>query len=141
MEPDGILLLRSLTMPADANPNGDVFGGWIMARLDEAGAVLAYEMCRGRVVTVAVGPIEFRNPVKVGDAVCVYGRCVHIGRTSIAFKLQLWTRRNSEEWTRRIMVTETVITYVAVDDDGKKRPLPEYLEANREEVLSRGYME
>ncbi len=139
--PDGLLLLRTMTVPANANPNGAVFGGWIMARLDEAGAVLAYEMSRGKVVTIAVDSIIFKHPVNIGDVVCVYGRCIHIGSTSLKYKLQLWTRRNCEEWTNRILVTETTITYVAVDDEGRKRQLPAYLHEKRDEILALGYIE
>ncbi|MGN1356217.1 MAG: acyl-CoA thioesterase [Succinivibrionaceae bacterium] len=141
MEPDGILLLRTLTMPCDANPNGDIFGGWIMSKLDEAGALLAFEMCRGKVVTVAVKEIVFKVPVKVGDTVCVYGRCVHIGNTSLGVKVQLWTRRNCAEWSSRAMVTETEITYVAIDDFGKKRPLPKCISDNEKIILEKGFLE
>lgn len=141
MEPDGILLLRTLTMPCDANPNGDVFGGWIMSKLDEAGAVLAFEMCRGKVVTIAVDRIVFKVPVKVGDTVCVYGKCTHIGNTSLRIKLQLWTRRNCDEWINRAKVTETEITYVAIDDQGKKRSLPKCIQDNEKTILEKGYLE
>ena len=137
--PAGILMLRAMSMPADANPNGDVFGGWIMSQMDAAGAMMAYEMCRGKVVTVAVDEIVFRNPVKVGDVVCVYARCIHIGNTSLKIQLQFWTKRNSSARASRVKVAESGFTYVAVDDFGKKRPLPEYLTENREEILRTGY--
>ena len=137
--PAGILMLRAMSMPADANPNGDVFGGWIMSQMDAAGAMMAYEMCRGKVVTVAVDEIVFRNPVKVGDVVCVYARCIHIGNTSLKIQLQFWTKRNISARSTRVKVAESGFTYVAVDDDGKKRPLPAYLIENREEILRTGY--
>ena len=82
--PRGQLLLRTLAMPADTNANGDIFGGWIMSQLDLAGAILAKEICGGRVVTVSVDSIAFKAPVSVGDVVCCYGECSRIGNTSMS---------------------------------------------------------
>ena len=138
-KPRGMLMLRTLTMPADANPNGDVFGGWLMSQLDAAGAMMAYELCRGKVVTVAVDEIVFRNPVKVGDVVCVYARCIHIGNTSLKIQLQFWTKHNDEARTSRVKVTECGITYVAVDDNGVKRHLPRELVEHKDELILNGY--
>ena len=137
--PAGILMLRTMSMPADANPNGDVFGGWIMSQMDAGGAMMAYEMCQGKVVTVAADEIVFRNPVTVGDVVCVYARCVHIGNTSLKVRLQFWTKRGISARSTRVKVAESCFTYVAVDDAGKKRPLPLSLTEHREEILRLGY--
>ena len=79
--PEGALLLRTLAMPADTNPSGDIFGGWLMSQMDMGGAILAKELARGRVVTIAVDGMTFHRPVAVGDVVCCYGRCTHVGRT------------------------------------------------------------
>jgi acyl-CoA thioesterase YciA len=141
MEPKGTLMLRTMSMPADANPNGDIFGGWLMSQMDTAGAIMAYEMCRGKVVTVAVDQITFKNPVNVGDVVCCYCSCIHIGHTSIKIQLELWARKNTSERITRVKVTEAGFTYVAVDNNGQKRPLPQYLIDNKEEILTRGYLE
>ncbi len=122
--PDGNLLLRTLAMPADTNPNGDIFGGWIMAQMDIAGGIMAKEMAQGRVATIAVNSMKFIKPVKVGDVVCCYGKLVHTGTTSITLHLEVWVnpvwRKDRPE---RFQVTEADFTYVAIDDSGKKRPL------------------
>jgi len=113
-------------MPADTNPNGDVFGGWIMSQMDIAGGILAKETTRCRVVTVAADSFKFLRPVKVGDVVCCYGRVVRTGNTSIAIKLEVWVKsvvhQTEEEWPR-FKVTEAIFTYVAIDADGKKRAI------------------
>lgn len=141
LNPDGILMLRTMSMPKDANPNGDIFGGWIMSQMDTAGAIMAYEMSRGRVVTVAVEKIVFRAPVYVGDVVCCYCRCVHIGTTSITIKLDLWARKNSSQKISRIKVTEANFTYVAVDLDGKKRRLPDDIINNKDAIVAKGWID
>ncbi|SFN47837.1 acyl-CoA thioesterase YciA [Formivibrio citricus] len=124
-QPAGVLLLRTLAMPADTNPSGDIFGGWIMAQMDMGGAILAKEMARGRVVTVAVDAMTFLKPVSVGDVVCCYGQCVHIGNTSLKVKLEVWVKKVANEPIgERYCVTEGVITYVAVGKDGRPRTLP-----------------
>ena len=124
-KPSGNLLLRTMAMPADTNPAGDIFGGWIMSQLDISGAVLAREISHGRVVTVAVDAMTFLKPVGVGDTVCCYGRCIHVGRTSLKVKLELWVKKIYErESMQRSLVTEACFTYVAVDDHGRPRPLP-----------------
>src|SRR5436190_10131324 len=120
----GSPILRTLAMPADTNPNGDIFGGWIMSQMDMAGGILAKETARSRVVTVAVDSFKFLQPVKVGDVVCCYGRVVRIGTTSIAIDLEVWAKHvlpeSEEEWSR-VKVTEAVFTYVAIDGNGRKR--------------------
>jgi acyl-CoA thioesterase YciA len=119
-------ILRTLAMPADTNPNGDIFGGWIMAQMDIAGGILAKETTRSRVVTVAVDSFKFLRPVKVGDVVCCYGRVLRIGHTSIAIALEVWVKsvrhETEEEWPR-FKVTEAIFTYVAIDAKGKKRAI------------------
>jgi acyl-CoA thioesterase YciA len=113
-------------MPADTNPNGDVFGGWIMSQMDIAGGILAKETARSRVVTVAVDGFKFLKPVKVGDVVCCYGRVLRIGHTSIAIALEVWVKHvlsgTEDEWPR-FKVTEAMFTYVAIDAKGKKRAI------------------
>lgn len=122
----GSPILRTLAMPADTNPNGDVFGGWIMSQMDMAGGILAKETARSRVVTVAVDSFKFLQPVKVGDVVCCYGRVVRIGTTSIAIELEVWVKHvlpeSEEEWPR-VKVTEAIFTYVAIDGNGRKRAI------------------
>ena len=119
-------ILRTLAMPADTNPNGDVFGGWIMSQMDIAGGILAKETARSRIVTVAVDGFKFLRPVKVGDVVCCYGRVLRIGTTSIAIALEVWVKKVlpeiEEEWPR-FKVTEAIFTYVAIDGEGRKRPI------------------
>ena len=123
---DASPILRTLAMPADTNPNGDVFGGWIMSQMDMAGGILAKETARSRVVTVAVDSFKFLKPVKVGDVVCCYGRVLRIGNTSIAIALEVWVKsvqsETEEEWPR-FKVTEAIFTYVAIDAEGKKRAI------------------
>jgi acyl-CoA thioesterase YciA len=125
-QPCGEVLLRTLAMPSDTNPNGDIFGGWIMSQMDIGGSILAKETAQGRVVTVAVDSIKFIKPVKVGDVVCCYGELVRIGNTSITVRLEIWVnpilRENSDK-AERFKVTEATFTYVAVDVNGNKRQL------------------
>ena len=125
-EPNGDLLLRTMSMPADTNASGDVFGGWIMSQMDIGGAILAKEIANGRTVTVAVDGMKFLRPVHVGDVVCCYGRVLRIGTTSITLHLEVWVKpilRQIESPTTRFKVTEANFTYVAVDDEGRKRPV------------------
>lgn len=123
--PQGDLLLRTLAMPADTNPNGDIFGGWIMAQMDIAGGILAKEITRGRTVTIAVDSMKFIKPVRVGDVVCCYGRVHHIGNTSIALKLEVWIKPILREGIdTRYKVTEGRFVYVAIDENRKKRLIP-----------------
>ena len=125
-QPHGEVLLRTLAMPADTNPNGDIFGGWIVSQMDIGGGILAKETAQGRVVTVAVDSIKFIKPVKVGDVVCCYGEVTHIGNTSVTLRLEIWVNpilREKPAEAERFKVTEATFTYVAVDDDGNKRPV------------------
>lgn len=122
--PQGDLILRTQAMPADTNPNGDIFGGWILSQMDIAGGILAKEVTNGRSVTVAVESMKFFKPVKIGDVVCCYGRVAHIGNTSIALQLEVWVKPVlRKEKSARFKVTEARFTYVAIDDHGKKRSI------------------
>jgi len=123
-EPKGELILRTLTMPADTNANGDIFGGWILSQMDIAGGMLATETSRGRTVTVAVDSMKFFEPVSVSDTVCCYGEVTRIGNTSIAIALEVWVTRSYTQTVGdrvRQKVTEAIFTYVAIDEHGKKR--------------------
>ena len=123
--PEGTLLLRTLAMPADTNPSGDIFGGWLMSQMDMGGAILAKDLARGRVVTIAVDAMTFHRPVAVGDVVCCYGRCIHVGRSSLKVHLEVWVKLVAREPIgERYRVTEAVLTYVAVDPDGRPRAIP-----------------
>ena len=126
-EPAGRLILRTLAMPENTNPQGDMFGGWILGQMDLGGAILARELARGRVVTVAIDKMRFIAPVNVGDIVCCYGRCGHVGHTSLKIHLEIWVKKLEDANAVRRKVPEAGFTYVAIDDDGKKRLLPESL--------------
>jgi acyl-CoA thioesterase YciA len=115
------LTLRTLAMPADANPAGDIFGGWVMSQMDLAAFVRANDVAGGRTVTVAVNEIVFKKPVKIGDTLCVYTKIEKIGRTSVTLKIEAWTRRHYQD--SREKVTEAVFIMVAVDDNGDPRPV------------------
>lgn len=116
--------LRTLAMPADANPSGDIFGGWIMSQMDIAGASYARQIAQSRVVTIAVEAMTFLLPVYVGDEVSCYCETEKVGRTSVAVKIETWVRRDRLT-DDSIKVTEAVYTYVAIDEDRKPKPLPE----------------
>ncbi|MGB3338729.1 MAG: acyl-CoA thioesterase [Devosia sp.] len=118
-EPHGTLTIRTLAMPADTNPAGDIFGGWVMSQMDIAGAITAVERVRGRVVTVAVEAMTFIAPVKVGDILCVYTSVERVGTTSVTVGMEAWARRN--RLADRVKVTEGRFVYVALDDEGNKR--------------------
>ncbi len=122
--PKGQLLLRTLAMPADTNANGDIFGGWIMSQLDLAGAMLAKEISQGKVVTVSVEEIVFKTPVSVGDVVCCYGKCVHIGRTSMSIELEVWVKPvYANGIGKRKKVCKAKFNYVAIDGNSRPRPI------------------
>jgi acyl-CoA thioesterase YciA len=108
-------------MPADTNPRGDIFGGWLMALMDSAGKMTATERADGRVVTVAVSGITFLRPVQIGDTVCCYTQLTHLGRTSLTLDVEVWVLRQGKG--ERTKVTEAGFTFVAVDERGRPRPL------------------
>jgi len=119
--PRGELASRVLAMPTDTNPKGDIFGGWIMSLMDMAGKMSATTVANGRVVTVAVDRIVFRQPVQVGDVVCCYTEIVRTGNTSVTLSIEVWAMRQGQG--DRLKVTDATFTFVAVDDDGRPRPL------------------
>jgi acyl-CoA thioesterase YciA len=118
-QPCGELAARTLAMPADTNPSGDIFGGWIMSLMDNAGAITATSRADGRVVTAAVSNIAFLQPVKVGDVVCCYTDIRRIGRSSISLDVEVWVLRQG--CGPRIKVTAAEFTYVALDESGRPR--------------------
>jgi acyl-CoA thioesterase YciA len=115
--------LRVMPMPSEVNPQGDVFGGWIMAQADVAGAIPAMHRARGRVTTVAVNSFLFKQPVSVGDVVSFFAEVVSIGRTSITVRVEVYAERHPAQ-PITVKVTEAVLTYVAVNQQGEKRELP-----------------
>ena len=119
--PSGEPALRTLAMPADANPNGDIFGGWLLSQMDVAGAVMAYDLTRGRIATVAVEGMSFLAPVFIGDLVSCYAQIGRIGRTSVSVRVESYVRRRETHAIEK--VTEGVFTYVAIDRSGKPRPI------------------
>ena len=121
-KPRGDLTIRTLAMPADTNPAGDIFGGWVMSQMDIAGAIAAVERVKGRVVTVAVEAMSFIAPVKVGDILCVYTSIERVGTTSITVAIESWVRRNRLD--DRVKVTKARFVYVALDEAGAKRAIP-----------------
>jgi acyl-CoA thioesterase YciA len=114
-QPEGESALRSIAMPADTNPSGDIFGGWILSQMDLAGGIVSAERALGRTATVAIEAIRFHRPVMVGDEVSCYGSIARVGRTSITVKIECWVRRALAP--RRMLVTEGCFTYVALDEN------------------------
>ncbi len=114
--------IRMIAMPADANPSGDIFGGWIMSLMDMAGGTPAYQRAGGRVATVAVDGIEFHQPVAVGDEVSVYARVIRVGRTSLDTDIEVWVR--GREGGAATKVTEGRFTFVHIDAARRPIPLP-----------------
>lgn len=129
-EPRGALVLRTLAMPRDANPRGDVFGGWILSQMDIAGGLMASEIAQGRTVTVSVDQIVFQRPVAVGDTICVHAEVIRVGRSSMDLKLEVWARDLMDAYeASRQLVTEGVFRFVAIDRDGHPRAVPEQAHA------------
>ncbi len=123
--PQGEMVLRTLAMPADTNANGDIFGGWLMSQMDMGGAILAKEIAGGRVVTVRVDGMTFLKPVAIGDVVTCHARCIRTGSSSVTINVEVWIKKvSSEPIGQRYCTTEAVFIYVAVDAEGKSRPLP-----------------
>lgn len=119
---DQDLVLKVIPMPADCNANGDIFGGWVMAQVDLAGAVLPARHVRGRYATVAVNQFVFKQPVRVGDILSFFAKVDRIGNTSITVAVEVYAERFSEQG-QYIKVTEASLTYVAIDDQGRPRPI------------------
>ncbi|KAF4530293.1 hypothetical protein B566_EDAN018435 [Ephemera danica] len=123
LEDGSELVMRVMPLPADVNGNGDIFGGWLMAQVDLAGAVLPVRIAKGRLATVAVNEFVFKQPVSIGDLVSFYSRIERVGRTSITVKVQVFSERNPAN-LQVVKVTEATLTYVAIDRDGKPRAVP-----------------
>ena len=119
---DAELVLKVIPMPADCNQNGDIFGGWVMAQVDLAGAVLPARYVNGRIATVAVNEFIFKQPVKVGDILSFFSSVTRIGNTSITVKVEVFAERFSMQGIY-LKVTEANVTYVAIDVQGKPRPI------------------
>jgi acyl-CoA thioesterase YciA len=120
-QPRGELAARTLAMPADTNPAGDIFGGWIMSLMDAAGAITATRRTEGRVVTAAVSNIAFLRPVKVGDVVCCYTDILRMGRSSLTLCVEVWVLRQGRG--SRVKVTAAEFTFVVLDEAGRPRPI------------------
>ncbi len=120
--PTGNLTTRLMAMPADANPNGDIFGGWVLSQMDIAGGICAGQRAQGRVATVAIEAMSFIKPVHIGDILCVYTSIGREGRTSVAVNVEAWVLR--DRIGERVKVTDGVFTFVALDGKGRPRPLP-----------------
>jgi acyl-CoA thioesterase YciA len=120
---DEKLVLKVIPMPGDLNANGDIFGGWVMAQVDLAGAVMAAPFANGRMATVAVNEFIFKQPVRLGDVLSFFGKLVRIGRSSITVKIEVYAEHIGAQghYTK---VTEASLTYVAIDDNGKPREVP-----------------
>jgi acyl-CoA thioesterase YciA len=120
---DKELVLRVIPMPADVNANGDIFGGWVMAQVDLAGSVLPARIVEGRMATVAVNQFIFKQPVRVGDLLSFYASIDRIGNTSITVQVEVYAERGPGK-REVVKVTEARLTYVAIDAQGKPRPIP-----------------
>ena len=120
-DPRGDVVIRTIAMPADANANGDIFGGWLFSQMDLGGAVLARSVAKSRVVTVAVDAMSFVTPVNVGDIVSCYARTETVGRTSLKIRIEAWVQRSTDG--TELHVTHGLFTYVAIDDKGKPQPV------------------
>jgi acyl-CoA thioesterase YciA len=123
MPTDKELVLKVIPMPADSNANGDIFGGWVMAQVDLAGSVIPARLAKGRIATVAVNQFVFKQAVKIGDLLSFFSEVERIGTTSVTVKVEVYAQRMRQP-EPVIKVTEANLTYVAIDMDGKPRPLP-----------------
>ena len=120
-KPKGELVIRTIAMPRDTNPSGDIFGGWIISQMDLGSGILAAKIAKSRLVTVSIEGMSFLHPVKVGDRVACYAWVEKIGRTSLVIPVEVWVQRymSGED----VLVTKGVFTYVALDHDGKPIPV------------------
>jgi len=121
-KPRGELTVRISAMPGDTNANGDIFGGWVLSRMDQAGGIAGVERAKGRVVTISLDGMTFIRPVKVGDVLEVFTEVESIGRTSMKIHVEAWVRRFQTHMQEK--VTDATFTFVAIDDAGKPRPIP-----------------
>jgi acyl-CoA thioesterase YciA len=121
--PSGDLMIRTVAMPADTNPNGDIFGGWLMSQMDHAAGTAAMRRAGGRAVTAAVDGMAFLTPVHVGDVVSLYAQVVSVGHTSMKILVEAW--RQMRESDEMVQVTKAMFTFVAICPDGRPRPVPQ----------------
>jgi len=121
MQPRGDLTTRTLAVPADANPSGDIFGGWVLSQMDIAGGIHTGQRAQRRVATVAIEAMHFIKPVHIGDVLCVYAAVDRVGRTSMAIRLEAWALRS--RLGDRVKVTEGIFTFVALDVEGRPAPI------------------
>ncbi|WP_293812527.1 acyl-CoA thioesterase [uncultured Bosea sp.] len=119
--PRGTLTVRTIAMPGDTNANGDIFGGWVMSRMDQAGGIAGVDQAQGRVVTIAVDAMTFHRPVKVGDVLSVYTEIESVGRTSMKIHVEAWAKRFRTALHEK--VTDATFTFVAIDEEGRPRPV------------------
>jgi len=122
-QPTGELALQTLAMPMDTNANGDIFGGWLVSQMDLAAGIISKQVCRGRSATVAIEGVRFLRPVTVGSTVTCYCRLVKKGRTSVHLAVEVWTWHQLTSHDG-VKVAEGTFVFVAIDDDGKPRPVP-----------------
>ena len=120
--PDGELALQTVAMPADANANGDIFGGWLVSQMDLAASVTAHQLAKGRVATVAIDAMAFIRPVAIGSTVSCYTNVLNIGRSSMEISVEVWARHMTDHEQRK--VTEGKFTFVAIDHNRRTRPVP-----------------
>src|SRR5258705_3499596 len=120
-KPRGELTVRISAMPGDTNANGDIFGGWVLSRMDQAGGIAGVERAQGRVVTIALDAMTFIRPVRVGDVLEVYTEVESVGRTSMKVHVEAWARRFQTRVHEK--VTDAIFTFVAISDDGTPRPI------------------
>lgn len=121
--PVGTLQVRTIAMPADTNPSGDIFGGWVLSQMDIAGGTAAAQRAKSRVATVGVEAMSFHRPVRVGDVLCCYASLERQGTTSLTFRIEAWVIRAGTYQGDEVLVTEGHFTFVALDDSGRKRKL------------------
>jgi acyl-CoA thioesterase YciA len=115
------LTIQVVAMPADANPDGDIFGGWLLSQMDLAAGVVAQKEAKCRVVTIAIDSMSFKAPVRIGDRICCYAELLKVGRTSMSIKVKVWV--TDKMTSDRRQVTEGIFTFVAIDEDGKPQPV------------------
>lgn len=136
-EPEGTLVLQTLAMPANTNPYGNVFGGWIMSQMDVGGGILAKEIAQSRVATVNVSTMTFHKPALVGDVICCYAKCIKTGYTSVTIAIEIWVKKviSRPEDDCYVCITEAVFTYVSIDKNFSPRPLShDYQHLNEEQL-------
>jgi acyl-CoA thioesterase YciA len=125
-QPRGMLVLRTVAMPKDANPNGDIFGGWILAQMDLAGGLMAKQIAGSRTVTVTIDKMVFKRPVHVGDAIGIFAELLRVGNSSMDVQLEVWAKALAEEYAaERHLVTEGLFRYVSIDEHHRPRRVPD----------------